>query len=121
MSHQKYHDYVRRVVSVVAGELIESKVPFLDGVRRISELRLELPDVEREPLDLFMVVDSEADELPPAAIRHLCEPGWIARCDAEAEKLRDFYEANILHACNLLVQRYVSLAEDEMTVSVHKL
>jgi Protein of unknown function (DUF2489) len=100
---------VRSEVVSTARALGSNAMPFLEGVRRLVELRFEVSHAHHDPdFMLFVGIESEADHIPSAEVRALYAESWLVQCDREAKELEIFYERQVRAACEQLIARFSS-------------
>ena len=102
---------VRSEVVSTARALGSNTIPFLEGIRRLAALRLEVSQQHNDPdFMLFVGIESQADHIPSAEVRSLCAESWLVQCDHEAKELENFYEPQVNAACRQLMERFSSVA-----------
>jgi hypothetical protein len=98
---------VRSEVANTARALGSHDLPFLEGVRRLAALRLEVSrDHDDQDFMLFVAIGSQADHIPNAEARALCAESWLGECDKVTRELEHFYEQQVAAACKQLIERF---------------
>ncbi|MDR0787279.1 MAG: hypothetical protein LBG44_05380 [Gemmatimonadota bacterium] len=94
-------------VVISANGLMQGTLPFLEGVRKLVDVRSRLSGTENDPdFLLFVAIESQADHIPNAEMRALCSQSWLEKCDAEVNDIAAFYQTAVMAACERLVRRF---------------
>lgn len=90
----------------IAARIVDRKLNFLDGVRKLTTLRfsLDAPTLE-EAMTLLSSITSEMDEFPGSSQRHLWSENAIAEADARILKLEQFYRTDIDEICGKIIEQ----------------
>jgi hypothetical protein len=83
----------------------ESKVPFVEGVRRVLAIANEPRDRDQD-FGLFVAIDSETDHLPNERARPHCSAEWLGKCDREAHDVEAFYREAVHAAIDQLLRKF---------------
>lgn len=87
--------------------LLSRRLPFLDGVRRLSALGHKVSRTGHDAdFLIFVVVDSDTDHIPNVGARAMCAQTWLDRCDNEVKEVEEFYGQEVDAACKKLVERF---------------
>jgi hypothetical protein len=107
MTHEQYVALVRAQVSTVALEMLDGKIPFIEGAIKLSLLRYEA-EVGNEDKDfmVFVTIASETDNLPIGESKKLWSVEAIERHKLDIEKATEWAKRFGIPACNSLIQRF---------------
>lgn len=87
----------------VATAISENAVDWLEGIRRICDLRFAVSDPDNPAFLTIIAVESETDMFPAGVTRLQCSDEYLERVDSEMKKYWDDRHADILRACNDIV------------------
>ncbi len=104
LDEQQLADWTARLRGALVS-LRESKVPFVEGVRRVLAIASEPRDRDQD-FGLFVAIDSETDHLPSEGARSRCSEEWLAQCDREAHDVEEFYRETVHRAIDQLLRKY---------------
>jgi hypothetical protein len=104
LDEQQIADWTTRLRSALVS-LRDSKVPFVEGVRRVLAIANEPRDRDQD-FGLFVAIDSETDHLPSERARPRCSEQWLAQCDREAHDVEAFYREAVHTAIEQLLGKF---------------
>lgn len=92
----------------LAQKIIDNKIDFVGGCRKIAQLSYYLNDVDfnnvEEHLLIMRGISSESDRFPLGEVRKTCSPKHLAKLDLDKEGFVAFYRPQVLHCCQDIVQ-----------------
>lgn len=88
----------------VATAMIEGRLHFIEGSRKICALRFDVGQPEHEVFVPIRAVESETDHFPLGDVRARCAPDYLRKMDAEMNKYIDAARQQILSACQEIVR-----------------
>ena len=98
-------DDTAQLVSV-ARAMLAGRLELIDGVRRITKLRANMPDPDGAVFDVIRGVDSETDDLPVGEERALWDSKALAEKDIVRQEYVEKVRAVVLDACARIVDRF---------------
>jgi hypothetical protein len=94
-------------VIALASDLLNGRGRLIDSIRSLSALRHNVSADGRDAdFQLFLVIDSETDHLPPSSALADCSETWLEKCAQEEREVAAFYKSSIQAACKRLLERY---------------
>ena len=91
----------------LATELLKSNDNYLEKVNRLTHLGNSIHgQCWNTEFHVFGVISSDTDHLPIKKVRRYCGDEFLAKSDIELEGVILFYEANVISACNQIVEKY---------------
>jgi Protein of unknown function (DUF2489) len=90
----------------VARAMLEGQLDLIDGVRRLTKLRLDMPDPEWDAFDGIRGVESETDDLPIGEERAFWNTKALAEKDADRQEYVEKVRRAVLEACARIVDRF---------------
>lgn len=98
---------LRQDAVLCAESLLEAEAPFLQMVRRLAAIRVQLRELEQdEDLLLFTSIEAELDHIPVESARPYCAPDWLRQCDSEIAQAEALYESRVCAACRGIIARF---------------
>jgi hypothetical protein len=106
-THEKYARSVRQQVVSTAQAMLDGKLSFLIGSRRLAALRHEI-DMATDDADfmVFVAIDSEIDALPLGTVREHWDQDALARLEPEIEEAEHWASTAGADACRSLIARF---------------
>jgi hypothetical protein len=108
-------DARRQVVETVRA-MLEGRLSFIEGTRRIGRLRfyVDLPEFDPD-LTCFVAIDSETDALPFGDVRQHWQPAALAKLQPEIERSEQWARETGWAACELLIARFTGNAQSPVS------
>ncbi|HEY8212423.1 MAG TPA: hypothetical protein VIG99_33295 [Myxococcaceae bacterium] len=99
---------VRKEIAGIANRLLSGELGLHEGCRAIAHLRTRLPDADLYDPDVlvFVVVDSDLDDVPLGVARQRWDPAALATKDQRATEYLGQVREKILRACQTLSLRW---------------
>jgi hypothetical protein len=109
-ANSEFEREARRALVIVARQMLNGGLSFLEGAHRIVALRGSIGGVaERDAdFDAFMVVESETDHLPLVAQRPLWSSQALAALEPEFARCEAWASGFIPCACAFLMTRFAT-------------
>lgn len=105
---------VRRELVALCQAMLCGEMTFFEGAMRVCSLRSGIGAREDDPdFNVFIVIRSETDHLPPAHIQHRWSQGALQSLRPEFEKTEVWAKSFASKACRNLVQRFSEPAFDK--------
>jgi hypothetical protein len=106
-THEEYARSVRRQVVSTAQAMLDGRLSFLIGSRRLAALRHETEAATHDAdFLIFVAIDSETDALPLGAVQEHWHPGALARFQPEIEEAEHWASTVGADACKSLIARF---------------
>jgi hypothetical protein len=106
MTHDEYVRETRRRILRAAEAMLDGRLSFIEGARRINLLRLDAEFAHTDPdLQPFIAIDSETDNLPIGEDRKFWTPDALAKLQPDIDYSEDWARENSYLACRKLVER----------------
>lgn len=107
MTHDEYVASVRLRATTLAREMLDGKIPFLEGAIELSSLRFEAEvDVHDQDFMVFVVIDTETDSLPIGKSREHWSVDALERHKPDIEKATEWAKQIGVPACESLIRRF---------------
>ena len=91
----------------LAKQLLHCNDNYLDLVLELWEIGNILYEQAWDTeFHIFGVIESSTDHLPTTKVRELCSKEWLAKTDIELTECINFYNQQVLEACNEIVAKY---------------
>ena len=103
-SYFEWLENVPTKVIQVANELIEGRIPLLEGIRTISELSQYFNEPVQTLFSRFIGVDGNTDEFPIGSARDQFDPDYLNLLDEELNEYLETVHLDILIACHNLIE-----------------
>jgi hypothetical protein len=107
MSKEAYLDHCRSAIVQTAAEMLDGRVDFLIGSRKLRSLLIEVglnfPDPE---LMVLTAIDSETDALPLGDVRQHWDEGALRRLEPEIQDAERWARDVGSPACVALIRRF---------------
>src|SRR5277367_3649753 len=99
------NDDLRAEIVSTARDLMERKLSFLEGVRRLRSLSFKVSRSGHDPdFLIFLGIESEIDHVPDEHVRSACAPEWLAKCDEEIRVYELAVRGEMDRACEVLIR-----------------
>jgi hypothetical protein len=107
MSHEEYVTTVKARAAEIARSMIDGNLGFLEGARVLSSLRHEA-EISDDDVDfmVFVVIDSETDDLPIGEVRHHWSIEALDKLDPEIKEAEGWARGVGFEACQSLIRRF---------------
>jgi hypothetical protein len=115
MSADRSVTMARLDIAAAAGAMLDGRVSFIEGARRIAALRFyaDVPDLD-EDLMAFVLIDSETDTYPFGETRLLWNPDALAKLQPDIDRserwARDVGEEH----CRRLIKRFGAAGDNDV-------
>ena len=97
----------RRRIVETARAMLNGRLSFIEGARRMSRLRLDADLPEFDPdMIRFVAIDSETDTLPLGDVQQYWQPAALAKLQPEIEQSEQWARENGWTACQSLIARF---------------
>ena len=112
MSIESEVKIARRQVMETARAMLDGKLSFIEGARRISGLRWDLDVPEFDPdIIAFVAIDSETDTLPFGEVREYWQPAALAALQPEIDCSEQWAKETGGKACQSVIDRFSDAAK----------
>src|SRR5882672_5877335 len=99
-------DEARRAIGMTTRALLTGALSYIEGARKIANLRFPA-DLERDSdIMPFVGIDSETDALPMGDFRHLWDPEALRKLQPEIDKAEQWARELGRQYCERLVKRF---------------
>jgi hypothetical protein len=97
---------IRAQLVVVARAMLDGQLELIHGVRRLTKLRVNMPDPDWDAFDVIRGVESETDDLPIDEERALWDSKALDEKDAIRREYVEKVRPAVLEACARIVDRF---------------
>jgi hypothetical protein len=106
----------RQLVVETARAMLDGRLSFIEGARRISGRKwdVDLPELDPDMVR-FLLIDSETDTLPFGDVRPLWQPAALAKLQPEIERSGQWARATGWAACQSLTARFSGNAQSPVS------
>ena len=112
MSDEAEVTATRQRIVETARAMLDGRLSFIEGERRMSRLRLDADLPEFDPdMIRFVAIDSETDTLPFGDVRQYWQPAALAKLQPEIERSEQWARDTGWAACQSLIARFSGNAQ----------